>query len=249
MGAMMGKKSMKLTMRGIGKAAGALALAGSVLVATALPAVAASPNRAYGASASGLISHGPIGEATFPGTSPVTVANANITGLLATGVVTDTAGPTSASSTVANPVGSLGKLVSLTADSVTSSCIFNTDTGKVTGTATINNGKVTGLLPITLASNPPPNTHVTVPGIATITLNRQFTALDGTLTVQAIHVALLGSAQTLSIGVSVCNAANLAPVPILPGRSAQIVLGAVVLLALVGLGYQVSTRRRRTAAA
>ena len=240
---------MKLTMHGIGKAAGALALAGGVLVATALPAAAASPNRAYGASAGGLISHGPIGEATFPGTSPVTVANANITGLLTTGIVTDTAGPTSASSIVNNISAGLGKLVSLTAASVTSSCSFNTNTGKVTGTATITNGKVTGLLPITLASNPPPNTHVSVPGIASITLNRQTTALDGTLTVQAIHVSLIGSTQTLSIGVSVCNAANLAPVPILPGRSAQIVLGALVLLALVGLGYQVSRRRRRSATA
>jgi hypothetical protein len=240
---------MKLTIHGIGKAAGALALAGSVLVATALPASAASPNRAYGASASGLISHGPIGQATFPGTSPVTVANANIAPLLTTGIVHDTAGPTSASSTVANPLAGLGKLVSLTATVVTSSCSFNTNTGTVTGTAGITNGKVTGLLPITLAANPPPNTHVSVPGIASITLNRQVTALDGTLTVQAIHVSFLGTTQTLSIGVSVCNAANLAPVPILPGRSAQIVLGALVLLALVGLGYQVSMRRRRSATA
>jgi hypothetical protein len=240
---------MKVTMHGIGKAAGALALAGSVLVATALPAAAASPNRAYGAAATGLISAAPIGEATFPGTSPVTLANANIPGLLTTGIVHDTAGPTSASSTVANPLAGLAKLVSLTATVVTSSCRFNTNTGVVTGTAAIGNGKVTGVLPITLASNPAPNTTVSVPGIATITLNRQTTALDGTLTVQAIYVSLLGSTQTLSIGVSVCNAANLAPVPILPGRSAQIVLGALVLLALAGLGYQVSTRRRRTAAA
>src|SRR5260370_18735885 len=160
MGATMGGKSMRFTMHGIGKAAGALALAGSVLVATALPAAAASPNRAYGASAGGLISHGPIGEATFPGTSPVTVANANIVPLLSTGIVHDTAGPTSASSTVANPLAGLGKLVSLTATVATSSGSFNTTTGKATGTATIHHGKGTGLLPITLASNPAPNTHV-----------------------------------------------------------------------------------------
>jgi hypothetical protein len=34
------------------------------------------------------------------------------------------------------------------------------------------------------------------------------------------------------IGVSVCNAAGLGPVPILPGRPAQIALGAAALLAL-----------------
>jgi hypothetical protein len=242
---------MRFTMHRIGRTAGALALAGGVLVATALPAAAASPNRAYAASAGGLISHGPIGQATFPGTSPVTVANANISPLLTTGVAVDVAGPTSASSTVHSVSAGLAKAVSLTAGTVQSSCSFNTNTGKVSGGAHITSGQVTnGILPpIMLTSNPAPNTKVTVPGIATITLNRQTTAIDGTLTVQAIHVSLLGSTQTLSLGVSVCNAANLAPVPILPGKSAQIALGAVVLLALIGLSYQISMRRRRAAAA
>jgi hypothetical protein len=240
---------MKVNMHGIGRAAGALALAGGVLVATALPAAAASPNRAYGAAATGLITASPIGEADFPGTSPVTVANANIAGLLTTGIVTDTAGPTSASSTVARIRAGLGKLVSLTATAVSSSCTFNTNTGKVSGTAHIVNGAVTGVLPITLATHPAPNTTVGVPGIATLTLNKHSTALDGTLTVTAIYVRLLGSTQTLSLGVSVCNAANLAPVPILPGKSAGIGLGALALLALFVLGWQISVRRRRTATA
>jgi hypothetical protein len=239
---------VKVNVQGITKAAGALALAGGVLVATALPAAAASPNRAYAASAGGLISHGPIGEATFPGTSPVTVANANITGLLTTGVAVDIAGPTSASSTVHTVSAGLGKLISLTAGTLLSSCSFNTNTGKVSGSAHITSGEVTGILPvISLNASPAPNTKVTVPGIATITLNRQTTATDGTLTVQAIHVALLGSTQTLSLGVSVCNAANLAPAPILPGKSAGIGLGALALLALFVLGWQISIRRRRTA--
>jgi hypothetical protein len=245
----MGGTSMRFTMHRIGRTAGALALAGGVLVATALPAAAASPNKAYGAAATGLISQSPLGEADFPGTSPVTLLNANIAGLLTTGIVTDTAGPTSASSVVNKVSAGLGKLVSLTAASVRSSCSFNTNTGLVSGTATIIKGAVGGVLPITLASHPAKNTTVSVPGIATLTLNKHTTALDGTLTVTAIYVSLVGSTQTLSLGVSVCNAANLAPVPILPGRSAQIALGAVVLLALIGLGYQISTRRRRAAAA
>jgi len=240
---------MRFSTRSIGRGAGALALAGGVLVATALPAAAASPNRAYAATSGGPISHGPIGQATFPGTSPVTLGSASISGLLTTGVVLDAAGPTSASSTIHNVNASLGKLVALTAGTVHSACSFNTNTGKVSGVAAITNGKVVGVVPITLNSTPPPNTKIVVPGIATITLNRQTTATDGTLTVQAIHVSLLGSTQTLSIGVSVCNAADLAPVPILPSRSAQIALGAVLLLMLFGLGYQVSTRRRRTASA
>ena len=231
------------------KGAGALALSGGVLFAAALPAAAASPNRAYASASAGLITHAPIGEATFPGTSPVTVANANISGLMTTGVAHASAGPTSASATVNTIVASLGKLVALRARTVTSSCRFNTNTGVVSGSAHINNGQVTGLaVPISLASNPAPNTVVGVPGIATITLNRQTTAIDGTLTVQAIHVSLIGSAQTLDIGVSVCNAANLAPVPILPGQATPITLGAIALLLLAGAGYQLSRRRQRAGA-
>ena len=45
------------------------------------------------------------------------------------------------------------------------------------------------------------------------------------------------------------NVANPAPVPTLPGKSAQFALGALGLVLLFGLGYRISTRRRRTAAA
>jgi hypothetical protein len=84
------------------------------------------------------------------------VAHANIAGLLTTGVVTDNAGPTSASTRVANPVATLTGRTGLTATAVTSSCRFNTNTGAVTGTATIANGHVTigGVPTITLAANP-----------------------------------------------------------------------------------------------
>jgi hypothetical protein len=66
--------------------------------------------------------------------------------------------------------------------------------------------------------------------------------------VQAIHVSLIGSAQTIDIGVSVCNAANLAPVPILPGMTTPITLGAIALLLLAGAAYQLSRRRQRAVA-
>jgi hypothetical protein len=224
---------------------GAAAAAGGLVLAAALPAAAASPNRAYAASASGLISQSPLGEATFPGTSPVTIANANIGGLLTTGVATATAGPTSASETVNGIRGILSVLARLTASSVTSSCSFNTNTGLVTGTAAITNGEVNRPGSSTsLAANPAPNTKITVAGLVTITLNRQTKASDGTLTVTAIFVSLLGSTQRLSLGVSVCNAASLAPVPILPGMALPATLGGLVLLLAAGAAYQLSRRRR-----
>jgi hypothetical protein len=240
---------MKKVISGVFRTAGALAATGGLILAAAMPAFAASPNRAYAAASTGLISHSPIGEATFPGTSPVTVASANIAGLLTTGVATATAGPTSASETVNALSGILSPLLSLAADSVTSSCSFNTNTGAVTGTAGITNGSITrtGGGTTTLAANPAPNTTVNVPGIATITLNRQTKAGDGTLTVTAIYVSLLGGTQTLSIARSVCNAANLAPVPILPGRSLEIMLAGLGVLLLAAAAYQLSKRRRLVA--
>jgi hypothetical protein len=242
---------MKGTIKGAARLASSLAVAGGLLVAAALPAAASSPNRSYGARATGLISISPVAQATFPGTSPRSVAHIAVTGLLTSGVVTDTAGPTSASSTIANAAVTLTGTARLTASAVTSSCTFNTNTGRVSGTAGITNGvvRLAGVIFTHLAANPAPNTTITVPGVATITLNRQTTAGDGTLTVSAISITLLGSTQTLTLATSVCNAANLAPVPILPGKSLEITLGGLGALLLGGVGYQMSRRRKLATAA
>jgi hypothetical protein len=242
---------MKGTMKGAVRLASSLAVAGGLLVAAALPAAASSPNRSYGARATGLISISPVAAATFPGTSPRSVAHINATGLLTTGVVTDTAGPTSSSSTIANVAVTLTGTAGLTASAVTSSCTFNTNTGRVSGTAGITNGvvRLAGVIFANLAANPAPNTTITVPGVATVTLNRQTTAGDGTLTVSAISISLLGSTQTLTLATSVCNAAKLAPVPILPSKSLEITLGGLSALLLGGVGYQMSRRRKLATAA
>lgn len=236
---------------GLIKAAASISLAGGILAAVAGPAAAASPNEAYGAAATGLVNVAPLGLATFPGTSPVTVANVDIAGLITTGVVTDTADATTASSTIANPAVNLSALATVRAAVVTSSCRFDPNTGLVTGTSSIARGRVVliGGVPIALDAAAAPNTTVNVPGVATITLNRQVTAGDGTLTVDAIYVNLLNSTQTLTVATSVCNAASLAPVPVLPGMALPIGLGAIALIGLGGLGYQVSRRRRAAAAA
>ncbi len=235
-------------MAGIVKVTGALAMAGGIIAMAAMPAAAAAPNEAYGSAATGPISASPIGLATYPGTSPVTVSNANITGLLTTGTVTDTAGPTSASSTVSNVSATLSTTGSLGATSVTSSCTFNTTTGAVSGTAAINGGAVhvSGRPTITLAANPAKNTTISVAGVATLILNKQTKAADGTLTVTAIYIRLLGSTQTLSIGASVCNAANLAPVPMVPGKALPFALGGLGVLLIGGVAYRATRRGRFT---
>ena len=235
---------------GLVKAAASASLVAGAIMATAGPAAAAGPNAADGAAATGLITLAPVAQATT-GNSPVTVASIDAAGLLTTGVVTDKANRVSASSDIADVAATLATGTGLTASAVTSSCTFDPNAGTVSGTSGITDGVVTlaGLPTITLDAAAAPNTTVNVPGVATITLNRQVTdPTDGTLTVDAIYVNLLNGTQTLTIGTSTCNAARVAPVPVLPGMALPIGLGALGVLGLGGVGFAVA-RRRRTATA
>ena len=49
---------------------------------------------------------------------------------------------------------------------------------------------------------------------------------------------LLGDTQTITIGTSTCNAASVAPVPVLPGMALPIGLGALGVLGLGGVGLR-----------
>jgi hypothetical protein len=238
---------MKRRITGVAKITGSLALAGGMIMMAAMPAVAAAPNEAYAASATGLISASPIGLATFPGTSPVSLANADIAGLLTTGVITDRATATTAASTVADVAASLTLVASLAATSVSSSCSYNGST--VSGATTILDGTATvlGDPVVTLDASPSVNETLTVGGVLSITLNQQSVAADGTLTVSAIAVSVIGGTQTLTLGTSVCNAADL-PVPMLPNKAAQLTLGGLVVLLIGGVGYRVNRRRHAAAA-
>jgi hypothetical protein len=246
---------MNRNISGFVKAAASLSLAGGILAAAALPAAAAAPNIAYAVSGSGLVTISPIGEATFPGTSPVTLANANVPGLVTTGAVTDTATATTASSTIANVGVTLSALASVAATTVSSSCVFNTTTGTVSGTAHLVGAGISlaGVQLVTLDANPTRNETVALPaalsGILSITLNKHTTAADGTLTVDAVFITILGSGQTLTLASSTCNTAALAAVPVLPTKTLAFSIGGLGLLLMGGLGYQVSRRRRQSAAA
>jgi hypothetical protein len=242
--------------RGLVKVTAALSLACGISAAAAAPALAASPNEAYAALATGTIALGPLAEATYPGTSPVNVANADIAGLLTTGIVTDTATATSATSQVANVGVSLAaatallSAVGLNADAVSSTCSFDPDTDSVSGSATITNGTIAGGLLGTINLDASPTLDENVVGlgsIATITLDHQTTAADGTLTVDAIYVSLLGGAQTLSIGTSVCNTATLAGAPALPRVATPIGASLAGLVGFGGIGYFLNRRRRISA--
>jgi len=241
---------MKRGITGVSKITGALVLAGGVIMMAALPAVAAPrTNAAYAASASGRIYAPPIALATYPtGIHYVTLPHISIPGLLTAWIVTDKAGPTFASSNVLTPRARLGRLTTLSAKAAYSSCKFHTRSGYVSGYTKISYGAVRTLrFTRPLPSYPAPNTTISVPGIATITLNRQTTSYNGTLTVTAIYVKWRHVRQTLTIATSVCNRARLAPVPILPGKSLPLTLGGLGVLLIGGMGYRV-TRRSRSAA-
>jgi hypothetical protein len=241
---------MKRTRNGLVKVTASLAVAIGLILASALPAAAAvSPNQAYGVRATGLISTARGGEGSYPGDSLAIVGHVDIAGLLRTDSVMDKAGPTVNSSRIGYPAVTLLARALLQARAVTSTCTFETNSGSVWGTTAIADGRIHmhGRLAAVLAASPSPNTTITIRRVATITLNKQTTAEDGTLTVTALYITLIGQHQTLSLGTSVCNRANLAPVPILPGRAMVITLVMLGLLVAGTLGYQVGRRRRLTA--
>jgi hypothetical protein len=232
---------------GVVKTAASLSLAGSILVMAALPAAAAAPNLAYGLRATGLVNVSPVAEATSSGPSPVTAATINVANLITVRAITDAADATSASSTLLTVGVTLSPLSALDIRLVKSECSLDTSTGVVSGKTTLVGGQITGL-PLLIGS-PVPNFGINIPGVAQITLNRQVVAPDGTLTVDAVFIRLLGKTQTLTIGHSVCNAAPVAAVPVLPTKTLAYSIGGLGLLLLGGLGYQVSRRRRQGAAA
>ena len=178
---------------GLVKAAASASLVAGAIMATAGPAAAAGPNTSDGAAATGLITLAPVAPASFPGTSPASVANLNVAGLITTGLITDTADATDASSTIADVGATLTARTGLTATAVT--LVVHLRHQHRRRDRHVQHCRrprhLAGIPLLTLAANAAPNTTVNVPGVATITLNRQVTAADGTLTVDAIYVNLL----------------------------------------------------------
>jgi hypothetical protein len=135
----------------------------------------------------------------------------------------------------------------LTANAIVASCSA-TSSGTRTGSATL--AGVTALAGgITIPVNPAANTVITVPLLATITLNGQTLNPDGSITVTALKVDLVNvipgqpSLQSLTIGHVTCGPnAKTSPIPTFPLKGLP-VAGGVVALA----GGAVYYRRRRAA--
>jgi hypothetical protein len=234
-------------------AAGTVALGG--LLCTAMPAHAAltSPQaNAFVVSADAignLVAVPPTPTSTYPSGGTNTVVGLSVGPLATNATLTAkttgdmSTGASSASATVENLSVNLGGLATVSLTAINSTCTATAPPAAATGSGTIASGKVTlaglGLLPITLKANAAPNTTVAVPGIASIVLNEQSTDANGVLTVNAVHIKLLGgAAANVIIGHAQCGGApatNTNPTPMISapvaaGAGATAVVGGVVML-------------------
>lgn len=231
--------------------AAVVGLAAAVVVGLAGPASAAPPagqNQGLGIVTTGLIAAGPFSEALFnQGPFTDTLVDVDVPPLLSSGTVNTTAGATSATASVEDLAVALSALATVNAGVVESECSYDPASAVLSGSATLTDAEVTllGIIPdIALDASPAPNTGVTVPGVAQITLNRQVTNPDGSLTVDAIFINLLSGTQTVTIATASCQPAVL----VVPVIAPQFAAGAGVLGLLV-LGFFLYRRRQNTAPA
>lgn len=241
-----------MTMRASRAAATIGLAAGIAVVAAASPAYAAAGDTSStGLKCGGLVTCGPFAKSAFPGgPTSNSLVSANVAGLVTTGLINTTAHAGGATASTNTVNATLSGLTSLTATTVSSQCTINPTTGGVSGSSSIVNGVITTTLvpPITLATAPAPNTTVTVvdPAVASVVLNKQTTAADGTLTVDAIFITL-ANLQTITISESTCTPQSAA----IPAASGNGLLIGGGLLGLLGVAV-VAKRRpsflvRRTA--
>lgn len=232
--------------------------AGALVLGIAGPAAAAQAS-SFGLSVnvtvvgSPAVNAGPLA-ASSVGNSPNSLATATVGTLVTTGVINTTATADAntggfASFASVNDLAANIAVLTLGADVVSATCTAtqggNTGTSVLTGVAASLAG-----LPIVIPVNPAPNTVVSINvaliQIATLTLNEQIANNDGGLTVNALHLRLLGgvlgsiAAGDVIVSSATCGPAVL-PVPLASGA------GLVLGLGLVGVTTAgiITVRRRR----
>lgn len=248
--------------RGARRTAAVGAATAALVLGIAGPAAAAEAS-SYGVDVdvtvvgSPAVDVGPLVVSTV-GDSPNTAVSVTAGALLSSGTVTTTATADDATGGFASTatVEDLGidiAALGITADTVAATCTAvqggNTGTVTLTGLAASLAG-----LDIAIPGTIGPNTQVSIAvgliEIGTLTLNEQISNADGGLTVNAIHLRLLGgvlgSIATGDVVVSsaTCGPAVL-PVPIASG--AGLVLGLGLVGVTAGSIYAVRRRRRGVA--
>jgi hypothetical protein len=135
----------------------------------------------------------------------------------------------------------LASLLTLNAGSITAECTASS-TGEPTGRARLANAAVTlgGLPLLTLDADPDPNSVVGLAGILDVTLNRQEVGDDGSITVTALSVTVVGQGL-IEVGQVTCGPNEITgAIPIVPAAGLPI-----AGLVLAGAGATLLVHRRR----
>jgi hypothetical protein len=248
--------------------AGVLALAATAaLLAGTAPASAASGDgSAYGIKVDvtllgvPAVHAGPLAAASTNGPTSDSLVSAAVPGVLTAGLInasahkdTNTGAVTAEASTADVTLPLLSALGKVGAKLIAAKCMA-TQAGE-TGSATLTDAKLGSLG--TLAVNPAPNSTVDVKlpavgNVAKLILNEQIHNPDGSLTVNAVHLHLLGGHGIGALGdgdviisSATCGPAGL-PMPVASGAGLWIGLG---LLGALAVPVGIAARRRRTSPA
>ncbi|HEX5403799.1 MAG TPA: choice-of-anchor P family protein [Pseudonocardiaceae bacterium] len=249
----------------IARRGGVLGLAAVAALLAGIAPAAAAPGAgsAYGVQVNvtllgaSAVHVGPLAPASTSGPATDSVASATVPGILTAGVLDtsaakdpDTGAVTASASTADVGLPVLSGLGTVKAKLIAAKCVA-TQAGE-SGTATLTDAQLGGLG--ALAVNPKPNTVIAIklPGIgnvASLTLNEQIQHQDGSLTVNAFHLHLLGGygighlgSGDVIISSATCGPAGL-PVPMASGAGLWIGLGLLGVIA-VPVGATVLRRRR-----
>jgi hypothetical protein len=223
------------------KALASVALASAGLLCLQQPGVASAATlRAFGVSVSALgitLAETPVSTVGSPNNVAVNVTAGSLlsAGTLATSVSINPVNGTE--NATANVQGlTLNFLAaSIAADAINAQC--NAVVGQTpTGTTTFTNGVITGPLgipTINIPPNPAPNTSFGIPGIANIIVNEQINNPDGSLTVNGLHLVILGpTGGDVIVASATCGPAE-APVPMVSSEGA-LTAGGIAVLAFLG---------------
>jgi hypothetical protein len=240
-----------------------LAAVAALLAGIAPAAAAPGDGSAYGVQVNvtllgaAAVHVGPLAPASTSGPTTDSVASAAVPGVLTAGVMDtsatkdpNTGAVTATASTADVGLPVLSGLGTVSAKVIAAKCVA-TQSGE-TGTATLTDAKLGGLG--ALAVDPAPNTVVAIKlpvvgNVATLTLNEQIHNKDGSLTVNAFHLHLLGGYGVGSLGSgdviissATCGPAGL-PIPMASGAGLWIGLGLLGAIA-VPVGATAIRRRR-----
>ena len=246
---------------------GVLVLAAvAALMAGVVPASAApGDGSAYGVDVDVALLHvpavhaGPLAAASTAGPTSDSLATAAVPGVLTAGVVntsahrdSNTGAVTASASTADVSLPLLAALGKVEAKLIVAKCTA-TQSGE-SGSATLTDAKLGAYG--NLAVTPSKDTKITIRlrnlgNVATVVLNEQIHNHDGSLTVNAVHLHLLGGPGLTGIGSgdviissATCGPAGL-PMPVASGLGLWLGLGLLGAIA-VPVGWAAIRKRRRT---